>query len=193
MTLAQSPPAQVHWSNDLTKATRFLLGIFTFIPSDAESIEIADNYTMIEELFDVGVHAKSNGAVEIADFAGDVLISWGIKGAKFDAGWSILERSLTALVVLALLRSANAEADIADVATRLRAALERELVPLLPSTFERASEALRALREDLPDRAYTFTRVEAAMRYIEKEDLQKGLAVLAEQLEQAGSAAVQKP
>jgi hypothetical protein len=183
MAVACHPAAEGHWHDKLVKACTFLLGRFTFILGDAESMHIADSYSLVEALFDVGVHAKRDELFEVEDFVGDVLISWGLKGATFEAGWTIIKGGVTAVVVLALLHAEKPAAEVSIIADRLGKRVKKLPPEAKAEVLKRAADALRELADDLPDRQFPYSQVEFAMRNIDGAILSDALRAAADELD----------
>ncbi|MBE9638284.1 hypothetical protein [Salipiger mangrovisoli] len=102
ISAAASPACDASLSNDLRNIAQRLLGVFTFIPTDKETLGFVGSYDIAETLYEAASFAEDNDASEVSEAVAGYLLSWAFRASTHKTGWHTLEHAIYALATLAL-------------------------------------------------------------------------------------------
>ena len=102
LAISNAPACDHHSQEELRKHARWLIATLTWIPDDKDTVTFVENFQMTETLFEAAVNARNRGCDEIAREIGESLLSWTLKGGRYQTGWGVLERGLCGLAAFAV-------------------------------------------------------------------------------------------
>lgn len=147
-------------ARDLRGSARRLISVLSTVPEDADAVSWVENWSMTECLFEIANAAREWDCVEILDWTNDTFLSWAWKAGRFSTGDRILERSLSGLAALSLLRKDG------DGSVGLKSKISdklRESDPLDQATLDYSARELRRSATELGTNNYSLSRIEIAM------------------------------
>jgi hypothetical protein len=177
---------------ELRKHAAWLIGVFSWVPDNEETVKFVENFQMTETLFKAAGDARARGCPELADGIGKMLLSWMFKAGCYQTGWAILEKSVYGIATLALL------ADDADAETRLKAEISSRMTAGgLPNKELRDHAALeiRGRAASLYRNGHWSSAIEHGMSQSDHQRLQPLLEEIADLIspETVGQAATRGP
>jgi len=177
--LSRAPAANDRVKQELPRHALWLIGVLSWIPNDKDTTAFVETFGVTELLFEVALDTMVQGDDEVSKAAGDILFSWAFKAGRHAVGWSILERSLSALATLALWQDDPAPAE------RLKVELAKRLNTENAPEQEMRDDAARELREraaTLYKSGFRLSRIHSAMAEIDQEKMQALLQDIADLL-----------
>jgi hypothetical protein len=139
--LSRAPAANDRVKQELPRHALWLIGVLSWIPNNKDTTAFVETFGVTELLFEVALDTIVQGDDEVSKAAGDILFSWAFKAGHHAVGWSILERSPSALATLALWQDDPAPAE------RLKEELAKRLNTENAPEQEMRDDAARELRE----------------------------------------------
>jgi hypothetical protein len=177
--VSRAPAANDRVKQELQRHALWLIGVLSWIPDDKDTTAFVETFGVTELLFEVALDTMVQGDDEVSKAAGDILFSWAFKAGRHAVGWSILERSLSALATLALWQDNPAPAE------RLKAELAKTLNAENAPEQEMRDDAARELRRHaatLYRPKFELSRIHHAMHQIDQAKMRPLLQEIADLL-----------
>jgi hypothetical protein len=177
--LSRAPAANDRVKQELQRHALWLIGVLSWIPDDKDTTAFVETFGVTDLLFEVALDTMVQGDDEVSKAAGDILFSWAFKAGHHAVGWSILDRSLSALATLALWQDDPAPAE------RLKAELAKRLNAENTPEQEMRDDAARELRrhaETLYRPKFELSRIHQAMHQIDQAKMRPLLQEIADLL-----------
>lgn len=161
----------------LTANARAIVAVYTWIPTDAETVRTVAAYQLTELLFELAGEAKAFDADDVAESALSTLLRWSFSAGRHQLGRETLDHGLLLLAAHATYHD-EPEAQLVD---RLNAALGRE-ADYSVEIRARAAHELR--REAAKHRGadYALSVSERVLAEVDHPSLSRRLGLLADAL-----------
>ena len=157
-----------HTRNELRQHALRLTFVFNWVPDDTDAVTFVENYQLTDTLFDIALDAHHRDCVELSLRVGEMLLSWGFKAAKHEAGWGSLHRSMSALATLAIVQDEGAQI------SQLTQEISKRLVGENSPDQEHRDWSARELRRTaatLDQQSHIPSRIEHVMQGADHERL----------------------
>lgn len=176
--LPNAPACGDFQKNEFHEQAKFMVGVFYAIPDDVESVHMADNYSLIEMVFEAAMEALTRDAEEVGEHVLEFLISWAFKGGKYNNSWSILDKALLAAAAMAIFEGNWFTSRLkTEVAKRVL----KEDAPA-KDIRHRAARELRERANNLSRRGRMMSHVDAVVHKVDHAKLQVLLKEVADML-----------
>lgn len=167
-------------TSELRKSASWLLGTYSFIPTDKDTIAYVETFQLTEQLFKAACDAQQRECFDVAQETLNQLVLWAFRAGTHQTGWRILETGLEGAVALAGMQVVSPHELLATVTKQLRT-LENLPVDLLP----RAARNLRESAAELFRRAHSTSSIDRALGRCDRETARPLLEAIANLLSPA--------
>jgi hypothetical protein len=166
LALSTASASDRHLTEELRENALDLAATLTWIPHDSDTVRYVETYQITEILFGLALDAREYGDEGAESHLTQALMEWAFAAGRHQVGWAILERSLYALVTLAILNELKLGPLFLMNDLKKRFAGERLEKEVLV-------RALREIRERAKstDRGHTLSRIGAVMGQLNKRSL----------------------
>lgn len=165
LALSNAPSCAANDRDSLRRHALWLTSTLSWIPSDAESVSFAENFSVTELLFDAVMTGHKEACEDYRAGASDLLLGWTMKGGRHETGWAILERGTRGLIGLSLFQD---DPGIIDAFKQSFAqALAAENSPPV-AVRSRAARELRRSLDEHHGGAYALSRIDQLMGQIDR-------------------------
>ena len=101
LALASNEMCERHLAEKLRKNALFLMGSFSWVATDRDTVSFVENYQWTEQLFRAALLGRARGDQKYEKEAFEMLLHWAGAAGRHQSGWAILEQALCGLAVLA--------------------------------------------------------------------------------------------
>ncbi|TAJ42170.1 MAG: hypothetical protein EPO55_02740 [Reyranella sp.] len=176
MAVSTSDSCRPHTAESLKKNARNLVSVLSWVPDDNASLDFVENYRLDEELFEIAEAAIHRSCAEVFDAAERVLMELTF-GRGHQNRWSGAEDAICAFATLALMNVDGAGE------MGLKGALTKRLskTPLFAEgDRDSVASAVRTRAENFAYDDYVSSRIDVAMRRVDRARLERLLLEIAD-------------
>lgn len=161
LAVSKVPACPQYLQTKLEDHAIWLFSTLSWIKDDKKTGDFVENWGMTETLFEVAFDSGRRGCLKFAEEARKLLIGWAFKAGKYKTRLPIFERSIYALVTLAI--ATDSDLAINQLKNSLTKWLEET------TTFEgeertRLARKIRGTAATLYERQHWSSRIEETMR-----------------------------
>lgn len=170
-----------HDAEKLKKSAHWLISVLSWIPDDKDTISYVETYRIADSIFDIVVDTHHRDCDIETHEIRKLLVNWMHKAGKYQTGWASLEKAIHGLACLNLILDLPDETLLSEIDAYLETKDS-------PNTEIRASAARELHNEAGTYRSgYPHDEIEAAMMYVDQENLAMLLHSVADRLSPEGS------
>ncbi|MDC7787342.1 hypothetical protein PQJ75_13655 [Rhodoplanes sp. TEM] len=168
ITASNAAACNNYYKSELQCSAVRLVSVLSWIPTEKETVSFVETFRMTEIFFEAAADAHRLGCTEVFACSQRMLLSWMFKAGQHQTPWSILQRSLCGLAVLALL------ADDPGAVDKLKAEISSQLMAGgLPDkeARDRAAKDVRNRAANLDRPGHWSSNIAFAMSQVDSKTL----------------------
>ncbi len=100
LALSKAPACDDHHRVEFQKHANWLVGNFSFLPTDKETVQFVESFRLAEQIFGMALTARRFDSPDIINTCRTLLLRWAVKAGAHQTGWGTLEHGLLALAAL---------------------------------------------------------------------------------------------
>ncbi len=140
LAVSKAPACHHYLQTKLEDHAIWLFSTLSWIKDDKETVDCVEKWNMTETLFEEAFDSRRRGCLKFAEEARKLLIGWAFKEGKYKTRFSIFEKSIYALVTLAI----DANSDVAT--NQLKESLTKWLEKTTTFDEEQRNKIARKIR-----------------------------------------------
>jgi hypothetical protein len=159
LAVSNSPACDERMQQKIRKHAYTLIAKLSWIPDDEDTVKFVEIFQMTDTLFEAAMDARNRGCEEISRGIGKILLSWTFKGGKYQTGFDIFVKGLSALAVFSLM---GGDEQVAEFKTAVARHMTGASAPEMEIREDAARDILE-LADNLYRQGHWLSHIERAI------------------------------